>query len=65
MPSIARAFVSGAAGVFVAEAVQPHLDRILKPDSDFAKKASKAAAAGVGAAAAWYALGFVPGMGGK
>lgn len=64
MSPVLRAFASGAAGVFVSEAVTPHLDKVLKPDTEFMKKVSKAAAAGVGSAVAWYALGFIPGMGG-
>lgn len=54
-----KAFASGAAGVFLAEYVQPQLENVLKPSSDFARKAIKAGAAGVGTAAAYYVLGMV------
>lgn len=54
---IIRAFASGAAGVFIAEFAQPHIEKIFKPDTAFAAKAVKAAAAGAGTAGAWYLLG--------
>ncbi len=55
-----RAFASGAAGVFVAEMIQPHLEKIVKPDTDFAKKALKAGTAGIATAITWYATGLLP-----
>lgn len=59
MNQLARAFVSGAAGVFIAEVAQPHIEKVFKPDSDFARKATKAATAGAGTAAAWWITGAV------
>lgn len=59
MTGTMKAFASGAAGVFLAEYVQPQLENVLKPSSDFARKAIKAGAAGVGTAAAYYVLGMV------
>ena len=58
MNGLVRAAVSGAAGVFISDMVQPHLDKILKPESDFGKKAARAGAAAVGTAGAWYLTGF-------
>lgn len=61
MNGVVRAFASGAAGVFIADAVSPYLAKVVKPDSDFTAKAMKAASAGVGTAAAYYVLGMFGG----
>jgi len=58
MNTLVKAFASGAAGVFISDLVQPQLEKILKPDSEFARKALRAGAAGVGTAAAYWALGM-------
>lgn len=65
MTGVFRAAAAGGIGVFAAEMLQPHIEKVIKPDSDFARKAVKAGAAAVGTGVAWYVLGAVSGTGGK
>lgn len=58
MNGVLRAFAAGAAGTFVSEMVQPHLEKIFKPDTDFARKAMRAGSAGLGTGVAWWGLGL-------
>lgn len=59
MSPVLKAVVSGAAGAMLAEYIEPQIMKVVKPDTDFAKKAVKSGAVGLGAGATWYLLGKV------
>jgi hypothetical protein len=58
MNGIMRAVLAGGAGVFVSDVVEPHLNKILKPDTDLMRKVMRAASAGVGTGVAYWGLGL-------
>ena len=57
MNPLVKVFVSGAAGVLLAESAQPFVDKYLKPDNDFMKRASKVAVGGASAMTVYWILG--------
>jgi hypothetical protein len=59
MNSLVKAAISGGAGVFVAEKLAPYVEKLAKPEDDFAKMAVKAGTAAVSTAAVYYAIGMV------
>lgn len=56
MNPLFKAALAGGGGVFLSEYIEPHLVKLFKPESDFAKKAVKAGAGGVGAAGIFWLL---------
>lgn len=59
MSPIVKAGIAGAAGSFLADYIEPQLLKLAKPDTDFAKKATRGAAVGAGAGVVYWALGKV------
>jgi hypothetical protein len=63
MTGLVRAAAAGGAGVFIGEYLAPHVEKLVKPDTDFARKATRAATAAAATGAAYYAIGMLTGKG--
>lgn len=59
MNGIVRILASSVIGLVVSDMVSPKAMEMLKPESDFAKKAVRYGVVGGSTAAAWYLLGAV------
>lgn len=59
MSPLIKAAVAGAGGALLGDMIEPYLVKWFKPETDFAKKAAKAGAIGVGTGGIFYVMGLV------